>query len=367
MMSSQPRSDNDRSPPRGGQLARSSVGPQSDPRPFPSSRRPWAPMVRSVVVGIGWSIIALLAALAMGQLLHYEPTTLLIALYDLTPLVYLPAYGVMAVALATRHWLLVSAATALIVLQLLWVVPEWWPIRAEPRPPADSPTVRLFDANISDANTDPTGLARQIEASHPDIVTLEEVTQGNMEALRVTHVLDRFPWRFIATGLGPSGIGVWSALPTDGLELWRADDHPEIRGWVTIASTRVRLYVFHDDAPVGDGGPGLWKHQLSDLRRALAVESRPLIVAGDFNATSYNGELHSILHLGLRDGAIERGQGWRMTWPANRALTPPVVRFDHVLVSAGIVVIGYRVGRGAGSDHRPIVADLAVPRSAPGA
>jgi endonuclease/exonuclease/phosphatase family metal-dependent hydrolase len=49
-----------------------------------------------------------------------------------------------------------------------------------------------------------------------------------------------------------------------------------------------------------------------------------------------------------------------MTWPRGKLL-PPLVRPDHVLVSPEIAVTGYRLGDGRGSDHRPVVVDLAIP------
>jgi endonuclease/exonuclease/phosphatase family metal-dependent hydrolase len=36
------------------------------------------------------------------------------------------------------------------------------------------------------------------------------------------------------------------------------------------------------------------------------------------------------------------------------------MRLDHVLVSPGVETRSIREGRGEGSDHRPIIADLAL-------
>ena len=41
-----------------------------------------------------------------------------------------------------------------------------------------------------------------------------------------------------------------------------------------------------------------------------------------------------------------------------------VAWIDHVLTSEGLTVTGLRTGRGAGSDHRPLVADVARTRMA---
>lgn len=46
----------------------------------------------------------------------------------------------------------------------------------------------------------------------------------------------------------------------------------------------------------------------------------------------------------------------------NSRLIPPLIRIDHVLTGAGLTVTTIRSGRGQGSDHRPLVADVAYTR-----
>jgi endonuclease/exonuclease/phosphatase (EEP) superfamily protein YafD len=97
------------------------------------------------------------------------------------------------------------------------------------------------------------------------------------------------------------------------------------------------------------------------IHGALAREHAPLVVIGDFNATDDHRGLRRLLGLGLHDAAVRRGKGLAMTWPRNRRLLPPLVRPDRVLVDRRLAVTGYRLGTGRGSDHRPLVTDLAVP------
>jgi endonuclease/exonuclease/phosphatase family metal-dependent hydrolase len=62
----------------------------------------------------------------------------------------------------------------------------------------------------------------------------------------------------------------------------------------------------------------------------------------------------------LTDAAAARGKAYGMTWPRDRRIVPPLVRIDHVLTTRGLVVTHLAVGTGKGSDHRPLVADVAV-------
>ena len=50
-----------------------------------------------------------------------------------------------------------------------------------------------------------------------------------------------------------------------------------------------------------------------------------------------------------------------MTWP-NGALVPPFVRIDHVLTGTHLAVTQITTGPGSGSDHRYLLATIAIQR-----
>ena len=56
------------------------------------------------------------------------------------------------------------------------------------------------------------------------------------------------------------------------------------------------------------------------------------------------------------------GRGLATTWPNGLFPVPPL-RLDHVLASADVVPVAVREGIGAGSDHRPVVVDVTIPRA----
>jgi endonuclease/exonuclease/phosphatase (EEP) superfamily protein YafD len=119
----------------------------------------------------------------------------------------------------------------------------------------------------------------------------------------------------------------------------------------------VRLYSVHVVAPVG-GGREEWAEELRQLTAAIRAERRPVLVAGDFNATWGNRPFRRLTDAGLTDAAAALGRPLQMTWPRDRRL-PPVMRIDHVLTTAGLAVTSLRTGDGEGSDHRPLVAEIA--------
>jgi endonuclease/exonuclease/phosphatase (EEP) superfamily protein YafD len=97
---------------------------------------------------------------------------------------------------------------------------------------------------------------------------------------------------------------------------------------------------------------------ITAIARHLA---RPRVLVGDFNASPANRWFGQLLGLGLRDAHEAVGRPFATTWPNGRHLLPPLL-LDHLFADPPIVPLRVREGRGVGSDHRPIVVDLALVR-----
>ncbi len=82
----------------------------------------------------------------------------------------------------------------------------------------------------------------------------------------------------------------------------------------------------------------------------------PIIVVGDLNTPRGSVHLRPLRrHLDL---AYERAGGgdWPYTWP----LPAPLIQVDHVLVSAGVRVVGHDLRSSRASDHRRQIVDLLI-------
>ena len=73
----------------------------------------------------------------------------------------------------------------------------------------------------------------------------------------------------------------------------------------------------------------------------------------------YNEWMDKLTGLGLREAHEAVGRSFATTWPNGERLLPPI-RIDHVLVDSTLVPTAAAEGRGQGSDHRPIIVNLAV-------
>ncbi|CAN5284887.1 hypothetical protein BH11ACT4_BH11ACT4_20700 [soil metagenome] len=120
------------------------------------------------------------------------------------------------------------------------------------------------------------------------------------------------------------------------------------------------IIAVHAVAPL----PGEMEHWRSDLRfLSQACAGSNVIMAGDFNSTldHYAGLGTGSATIGdCSDAALATGNAAVGTWPAAlpALLGAPI---DHVMTTANWRVTGMRVIQsedGAGSDHRPILAQL---------
>jgi endonuclease/exonuclease/phosphatase family metal-dependent hydrolase len=87
--------------------------------------------------------------------------------------------------------------------------------------------------------------------------------------------------------------------------------------------------------------------QYRRLARILPPLDRPAVLAGDMNMW---GPPASSFFRGWRRAVIGR------TWPSHR----PHSQLDHIMVTPPVEVVDGRVAPSSGSDHRPVVATLAL-------
>ena len=234
------------------------------------------------------------------------------------------------------------------------------PAPEPPAPPAESgreQALTFVTHNLWGRNVTPGGAIEVIEAYAPDVLALQEVfgearpISARFAAIypyqadctrRSAWLLSRLP--IIASGClePPSGFPSWTPPSA-----WARLALPE-GGEITV----VALHMTWPEplAPQGD------------QRRALAAALAPfdresLVVMGDFNAAAPSLALEA---LGQAVGVERRTQGLA-TWPSPL----PVMGIDHVFAGPRWRTISVQRAGFTGSDHRPVIARLAINPDAP--
>lgn len=305
---------------------------------------------------LAWSLVAFAACLAAGRALRVdrEPFPALEAGAPAVFLLLVPVLVVAAVGARVRQAVVVAA---LLLAHLGWLgaaLPSW----AGTVPPAGGTPLKVMSANLNQYNAATQGTARVIARHRPDVVLLIEWSPVNAPALLASGVLDGYPHRVERMDpVGSDGLALFSRLPLTDVQV------PVVAGRQVVLATvggAVRLAGVHTHSPVNPVKAASRRQQLRQLPALLAGSPLPLVVAGDFNATSAHRRFTDLLErTGLRDAQDEAGTGWAATWPADREV-PPLVRPDHVLVGPEVQVLRAWAGYASGSDHRPVLADLRV-------
>ena len=313
---------------------------------------------------VGWLVVAGLGLVALLRLVAWDSAELLIVLDALTLVVYLPAWVVAAGALIARRWWLAAAAAVIIAAQLTFTLPELLAAAPVPVWARHAPVVRVFDANIDKSLRFEAGYVRAIEADRPDLLTFEEFTPPALQSMTASGVLASFPYRCAAPAYGATGFLIASRLRLTGCQVrtvwWEGQWTPYmVEATLWSPGGPVDLRLVHTLAPL----PAYWREWSAALaavgRSVRASGDSRMLMAGDFNATWGNSGFVALLHDGLTDAAAARGEATDMTWP-NGAVVPPFVRIDHVLTGERLAVTEITAKPGFGSDHRYLLATVAI-------
>ncbi len=153
---------------------------------------------------------------------------------------------------------------------------------------------------------------------------------------------------------GTAILSAWPLLDSHNILLPRASSDSEQRGLlvldVDVQGAPFRLHNTHLGVSAADRGL-----QVEPVLAETGRAALPHALLGDFNARPAAPELTPLFER-LRDAWKAGGGGDGFTFPAGE----PTARIDYVFVSPQLQVRDVRVPALAGSDHLPVVAELAV-------
>lgn len=295
----------------------------------------------------------------VARLVRPDTNLLLIWVDAYTFFVYQPAWVVAAFAGLVRRWWLLGAAAVVVAVHLAWVLPDYRPAETIPAEAQSAPRITLMTANVYFGNPDYSGISAEIFQVDPDVLFLQEFSQRIEVQLRKDGIEDRYPYRQTAFENRYYGVTLYSKLPLSDLSVIEGGGRPYIRATVQIGGQTVTLYDLHPTSPgFGRHVADDWNEGWEAISKALDAESGLVIAAGDLNMDQHHRWYRKLKSIGLVESHEERGRGSATTWPQGRKLRR--IRIDHVFHSKGIVCLSIREGRGEGSDHKPVIAELAI-------
>lgn len=220
--------------------------------------------------------------------------------------------------------------------------------------------VRVAFSNVLIVNDDTSRLVAWIDGSDPDIVVATEVSPRHVE--RMAGAMADYPFRVLESREHPFGMVVYSRYPiSDEAVTEFADGTPSTSdpvmvtvGVETLAGT-LHVTGLHLSTPVTPRRLARRNEQLAAAGDILARLDAPKLVVGDFNATPWSAGLRAFL---LKTGLF--GFNTRPTWPVWFGFAG--IPIDHAFASRDLRIIDIETGPHIGSDHRPLLIDVALAR-----
>ena len=255
--------------------------------------------------------------------------------------------------LSVRRWQWAVAAGLIAVANLVAI----WPAHREPAGNAGTP-LRLVAANVHAANREHARFLRFVRETEPDVLLVLEV--DGRWAAALAELRPSLPHRVIVPREDNFGIALLSRFPlaTETLELGDAGV-PSIVARFERDGRSVVLIGTHPVPPVRSRISAERNRQLAAVAATARKAGGAAVVAGDLNVTPWSPRFADL----LRDGRLSdsrRGFGLQPTWPAY--FPPLLTPIDHVLVGDDWAVLDRRIGPDVGSDHRPVIVEMAIRR-----
>ncbi|MGH6736023.1 MAG: endonuclease/exonuclease/phosphatase family protein [Methyloceanibacter sp.] len=301
------------------------------------------------IVAVGLAFGAGLVGL--GLLANWYPA--LDILNNGLPFLAAGALALLALAFATRGRALICTSAILLAVSLALLL-TGLPGRAPDASEGSVRFLRVATFNLWGKNGQADTVLKFVDETGADVLVLQEVRGQHaafLDALGAT-----YPHR-----AGGGTIVILSKHPI------LADGRIDREGyppWISLLVRWVRLDV--DGREIDLAGVHLARPFYPELQNADIVNlaafalSRPghLILAGDFNMTPWTWQLKKF----TRATKLGRFNTFCPTWPMRWRDLPlvPLFPIDNVFASRHFASLGVTVGPRLGSDHRPVIADIAL-------
>lgn len=323
-------------------------------------REAWAAIVISYLALLAaWLVPGSFATASRAAVLWAWAMTLIRVLYVHMGLLLLV---IAIIAALTRRYRMALVCLPLILLTVVWPC-----LNFGPRSPAEShgPTFRIISANLLMINENTPPILDEIEQSNADIVFLQEYTDLWDRAFQ-QRFATKYPHRITNIQEDSFGAAIYSRLPfvgpgrkSDEMGKWGI---VQLTALVDVQGTIVMCRNIHLMPPRKLDYTIEHFDEMRDFVEQLANSTqKPVIVAGDFNFTGSTLQARAVEKAGFHDAFADAGTGRGSTWPVNGIFRYlPGIRLDHIFLSPALTCQNIHTGAGYGSDHRPLIARIAV-------
>jgi endonuclease/exonuclease/phosphatase (EEP) superfamily protein YafD len=255
-----------------------------------------------------------------------------------------------------RRWRLAAVA---VLGALVALVPTVSQFTAKTPAPAAGQIIRVMSVNVLWSNRNIDWLMQGLREGDADVIVMQEYTNAIEPLLRER--LHDYPHVVTWPRDGSDGWAVYSRVPlardVEPVKLHWSSRHARFA--IDLDGREVAVYAPHLTVPKSMEQVRQNRRETAHLIELLAAETRPVIIAGDFNFTDQSANAAAVRDAGYSAAHDLAGHGRGATWPAELLRRRvPGVRIDHIFLSDELTCTNAKVLHNCGSDHRPIIADV---------
>ena len=266
-----------------------------------------------------------------------------------------------ALALAVRIRILAGLLMALAVAlgaDVIWT--EFVSARATARSDMQDgdAAVRVAFSNVSIRNDDTGEFVAWIRSSDPDVVLATEMSPRHVE--QMVKAMTDYPFQILEPREHPFGMVVYSRYPISGetvteLPGGASPTSGPIMVTMDVQTPLRMLHVagLHVFPPITPRLLAWRNEQLAIAGQILAEIDTPKLVIGDFNATPWSVRLRAF----QSENDLFR-LNTPATWPVWLGFAG--IPINHAFVSPDLHIMEIKTGPDIGSDHRPLLIDIAL-------
>jgi endonuclease/exonuclease/phosphatase (EEP) superfamily protein YafD len=280
-----------------------------------------------------------------------------VPLMSLTP--HAAAASALAALMLRRKGPSVTAAAAALAMAAV-VAPRMVSRR---QPAAGGPELSVLTLNLLVGRAATPALVQLVRSTGADVLFLQELTEEAVMNLKRAGLSELLPNEMLdVEGYRYRGSGIYSRYPlSNGMAIEPTYASQPAARLDLPAGQSVQLVCVHPHPPFPPWSRAAAPRWRSELAPLPPPGDPPVILVGDYNATTDNAGFRRLLRLGYVDAASQVGNGLVPTWGPEPRGRPAMFTVDHVLVDARCAVLATSVPVLPGSDHRALYARFRLP------
>ncbi len=218
-------------------------------------------------------------------------------------------------------------------------------------------SLKILHSNVLTSNRQFKLFSKLLEKENPNIVVLQEVNKAWVEGL--TNSLSTYKYRIEQPQNDNFGIAIYSKLPFIRSSVVSLGDLglASLEVSFSLEGKDITLIATHPIPPISHFYYSARNNQLIDSAKRIAKQPGAKILVGDLNVSMWSSDYLAVETISELNNA-RQGFGILSTWPTHIPFL--MIPIDHILISEHFVINDFKVGDNIGSDHLPLIIELAL-------